>query len=370
MKRLLLGVALSIATVAFLGCNNSNSNNAGNSSSTSTGSSGGAANESFSLAWSEYPSWSVFGVAGKVGLIDPAKGKMGTLEEKWKVDIELQALDYDGCLTAYSSGTTDAVCITNMDILSPSLGRTSVAIMPTSTSDGADACIVTGGITSVDDLEGKESRGLEASVSQYLFERGLEIRGKDPKAFPFKQMDPQAAAQAMQTKQDNVQSIVVWNPFVIQTKAALGNDAIVLFDSTEIPEEIVDMVVVGEDSLKKPGGDAFAMCVIDAFYEVNRMLADTAKGDETLLMLGKEGFSEMSLADMKTIVEQTKFYKTPDEGIGIFSREDFQKTLMPRVVDFCASHGLIETKPTIDYASGGSGQLRFDTSFMTKYKSQ
>src|SRR5690606_32157082 len=44
---------------------------------------------SFSLAWSEYPSWSVFGVAHEARLINGKKGEMGRLERKWNVDIEL-----------------------------------------------------------------------------------------------------------------------------------------------------------------------------------------------------------------------------------------------------------------------------------------
>lgn len=316
----------------------------------------------FTLAWSEYPSWSVFGVADEAGLIDKDEGEMGELEKKWGVDVVLRQLDYDPCISAYSSSTIDAVCITNMDILSPSLGRNSVAILPTSTSDGADACIVTGGIDTLEDLKGKESLGLELSVSQYMFERVLEVRGQDPKAFPFKQMAPNEAAQAMQTKQEGVNSIVVWNPFVMQTLGALQGDAKVLFDSTEIPEEIVDMVVVAEDALNRPGGKAFAACIVEAFYEVNQMLASPSKGDDTLIALGKK-FSGLSLDDMKVIVQQTKFYKTPEEGIGIFTKPEFRDTLMPRVIDFCASHGIIDGKPSVSFENEAA-QLRFDTSFM------
>ncbi len=166
----------------------------------------------FKLAWSEYPSWSVFGVADMNGIIDKEEGKLGTVEKKWNVDIVLKETDYDTCITMYGSNTVDAVCITNMDILAPALGRNSVAILPTSTSDGADACIGVG-IADVDALAGVTTYGLEKSVSQYTFERNLELLGKDPADYPFKNMDPGAAAQAMQTNQENISSIVVWNPF-------------------------------------------------------------------------------------------------------------------------------------------------------------
>ena len=47
---------------------------------------------SFSLAWSEYPSWSVFGVADVTGIINGKKGELGPVEEKWGVDIELPCM--------------------------------------------------------------------------------------------------------------------------------------------------------------------------------------------------------------------------------------------------------------------------------------
>lgn len=349
-----LSLLIALGMLALTGCKQQT----GGSSQSTTGS-----QEPFTLAWSEYPSWSVFGVAHGAGLIHKDAGEKGSLEEKWGVDVVLKELDYDSCLTAYANSTTDAVCITNMDVLAPAAGRNSVAILPTSTSDGADACIVTG-IDSVDALKGQESRGLEKSVSQYMFERCLEELGKNPAEFPFRQMDPGAAAQAMQNKQESINSIVVWNPFVMQTLRTRPDEAKVLFDSTQIPEEIIDMVVVGADALQREGGDAFAGCVVEAYYAVNTMLASAEEGDDTLVKLG-EKFSNLGLDDMKIVVQQTKFYATPDAGLALFGKSEFQNTIMPRVVDFCASHGIIEAKPSIAFGEGAA-QLRFDTTYMSK----
>lgn len=328
------------------------------------GGTGGDEPASFSLAWSEYPSWSVFGVADEAGLIDKDEGEQGPLEEKWNVDVVLKEADYDTCLTLYGSGTTDAVCMTNMDSLAPSLGRDSVAVLPTSTSDGADAVIVTG-IENVDQLAGKSSHGLEKSVSEYMFERNLELLGKDPAQYPFKNMDPAAAAQAMQTNQENINSIVVWNPFVLQTLRTRDGSK-VLFDSTTIPEEIIDMVVVGKDVLGKPGGEDFVCAVIDTFYEVNRLLADPDKGDATLVALGAK-FSSLPLEDMKEVVTQTRFYKNPEEALALYSSEQFQQETMTKVVNFCVSHDIVDAKPTVGYGDAAA-QLNFDTAYITKVR--
>ncbi len=322
----------------------------------------GATPPVFSLAWSEYPSWSVFGVASEEGLINGKEGELGPVEEEWGVDIVLKEADYDTCLTLYGSSTVDAVCMTNMDSLPPCLSRTSVAVLPTSTSVGADACIVVG-IDDLDGLQGITTYGLEKSVSQYAFERNLELAGKDPKDFPFKNMDPAAAAMAVQTGQENIQSIIVWNPFVLQTLRT-KEDAKRLFDSSTIPEEIIDMVVVGADSLKKPGGADFACAVIDTFYRVNALLADPVKGDDTLVALGAK-FSSLGLEDMKQVVKETQFYKTPEEALGLFEGQKFREETMPTVVKFCVSHAIVDEEPKVGF-DDPTAQLNFDTTYIKK----
>ena len=120
---------------------------------------------------------------------------MGSIEKKYNVDIKLILATYDSCITLYGNSQADAVCITNIDILGAAGSRNSVGILPTSTSAGADACIVAG-INTLEELAGKPTRGLEKSVSQYCFERCLEKLGTNPADYPFSQMDPEQAALA------------------------------------------------------------------------------------------------------------------------------------------------------------------------------
>lgn len=355
--RTLIGLTCVALLIAVVGCNT------GGSGTTTTGN--GDSVPVFSLAWSEYPSWSVFGVAHEKGLINKEKGKMGEVEKKWGVDIVLIQADYDPCLAQYGSSQVDAVCMTNMDSLAPATGRDSVAILPTSTSVGADACIVVG-IDTIDDLKGTPTYGLEKSVSQYAFERCLELKGKDPSQFEFKNMDPGSAAQAMQSGDANLKSIMVWNPFVLQTlRDREGSKR--LFDSREIPEEIIDMVVVAKSSLEKEGGDKFAHAVIDAFYQVNGMLEEKSARNDTLKALG-EKFSNLGVEDMEIVVQETKMYQTPDAGIALFEKEDFQNKTMPTVVDFCLSHDIISEKPTVAFGDAAA-QLNFDASYMKHVQS-
>lgn len=346
--------AWAVTMMAFSGCSNKST-----TGPAADGAAGGSASE-FTLAWSEYPSWSVFGVADEQGLIDGKAGGMGEIEKKWNVDIVLNLADYDTCIGQYGTNEADAVCITNMDILAPSLTRPAVAILPTSTSVGADACIVVGTDT-IDDLAGKETFGLEKSVSQYCFERVLEMKGKNPADFPFKNMDPAAAATAMQTAQADIQSIMVWNPFVMQTLRD-RKDSKVLFDSSSIPEEIIDMVVIGKDSLQRPGGKRFAFAIVETFYAVNELIDGAVTRDETLIALGAK-FSKLGLEDMKTVVTQTQFYNTVEKGLGLLENEEFRNETMPAVAEFCVSHEMTESKPTFGFG-GGDNQLSFDSQFL------
>lgn len=323
---------------------------------------------SFSLATSEYPSWSTFIVAGKAGAINPDKGgEYGPLEKKWQVDIVLEIKDYDPCITLYGGSTVDAVCITNIDALKPSMTRPSTVIMPTSTSVGGDKVIAVG-IESPEDLKNTKTYGLGKSVSQYVFYRGLEKLGLNPKDYQYESLDPGAAATALQTGSNEVKAICVWNPFALET---LRNkqDSRVIFDSSKIPEEVIDSVVIGDDILKKDGGDRFACCICDAYYSVCKMLDDPKTSEKALAALG-ENFCHLSVPDMKKCTEDTSFYRTPEAGIKLFSDQKFQTATMPIVIRTAEAIGMLDPgeQPKIGFNDSKS-QLNFTTEYMLRVES-
>jgi len=331
----------------------------------------------FSLAWSEYPSWSIFGVAHKFGLINGDKGKYGPIEERWKVDIVLKEAEYDPTREMYGTGEADAVCVTNTDSLQLSLRANSVGILATSTSYGADAAVVVKNtIGGVKDLKNYSTYGLEKSVSQYTFVRNLEKLGENPSEYKFVNMDPGIAAMVMQQRNPDYKSILVWNPFAMETLNKRP-DTTVLFDSRSIPGEIIDMVIMSEKSLNREGGDRFANAVIDTFYSVNERVADPATRDETLIAIG-EKFSHLNLESMKKVVRQTRFYETPEQALSLFTGgEAFPggkvetngnlENLMKQVVKTCVEVGIADSAPTIGYgtkAETGDVNLRFDPTYI------
>jgi len=297
-------------------------------------------------------------------LIDGRAGVQGPIEKKWNVDIVLKEAEYDPCLTMYGSGQCDAVCITDMDVLNPATSRPSTIILPTSTSFGADALLVPNSIADIKALRGKKVFGLAKSVSEYCFVRNLELLGEKEADYKFSNMDPGAAAVAMQQKQKEIEAIVVWNPFVLETLNK-RKDVKVLFDSTTIPNEIIDCVAVAQTSLDKPGGKDFACAIIETYYEVNKRLAAPATADDTLVAIGDK-FSHLDLKAMKKVVQQTKFYGTPKEGLAVLTGPELSK-IMKKVVDFCVSHEITPKAPEIGYGTkreAPGAALRFDPSYI------
>lgn len=361
MKTHSLFVACLCAAAVLPGCSgdSSNSNSAGGNTPLDE------PPPSFTLAWSEYPSWSVFGVAHEMGLIDGDEGKLGAIEEKHGVDIVLKEAGYDSCLNMYASQNCDAVCMTNMDALIVCPNRSGIAFLPTSTSVGADACIVVG-VDDIDALKNHKIYGLQGTVSQYCFARGIEETAKanggsqTPADYDFTNQDPGAAAVAMAQKQDSHKAIMVWNPFVLQTLNDRP-DAKVLFDSSLIPGEIVDMVVMGADVIEREGAQGFAAAVAETFYAVNEELGKPETGDEVLVELGRK-FSKLGLEDMKKVVEQTQFYKTPVEGKKLLGSKAFQET-MKIVEKFCVDQELVK-EPDYSFGARGGSQLRFDSTIL------
>ena len=145
-------------------------------------------------------------------------------------------------------------------------------------------------------------------------------------------------------------------------------DTNTVFDSSSIPEEIIDCVVVGNDVLKQEKGAEFAALVCAVFYAVNKKIAssDTTVADATLTALG-EDFSNLPLADMREIVKETKFYMTPADGIQLFSDKKFQLETMPTVISTCEKLEIIEAgkAPSIGFGDS-TKQLNFDSQYMQR----
>jgi NitT/TauT family transport system substrate-binding protein len=141
----------------------------------------------------------------------------------------------------YTAGGFDAVTITNMDALSiPAAGGVdTTAIVMGDFSNGNDAVILKNK-ADLADIKGQKVNLVEFSVSHYLLARALE--SKHLAEQEIKVVNTSDADLAAAYKTPEVTAVVTWNPIVSEI---LGSkDAKKVFDSSQIPGEILDLMAV------------------------------------------------------------------------------------------------------------------------------
>lgn len=334
---------------------------------------------SFSFAYSEYASWSTFAVAEMEEFVGREKGRCGPVERQHGVDIDFQFMGYDPSIGAYAGGTVDAVTITNMDMLVAARADATVAVFATSNSWGADRTIALGTIKSLDALAGVPCRGLESTVSHYVYEETLRAKGKDPAQYPYQMMQPDAASAAMIARDTSVKCIAVWEPFALNTTRS-RSDVHVLADSRLIPAEVLDLIVVGQAALDRPKGDAFVAAIIDTFYRIVGELEDPATSDAAHRRLGKK-VTDLDAASMRDTLTRSVLYRKPEWVVELFaggnpypypdgSKGMRLKTTMPKVVGWMLKKGAIKSEPTVGYGSKAQApgaNFRFDPTYAQAY---
>jgi hypothetical protein len=98
---------------------------------------------------------------------------------------------------------------------------------------------------------------------------------------------------------------------------------------------------------------------------MNKRMADPKTSDETLVGIGAR-FAKLELDDMKTIVQQTKFFSQPSDAVRLFGDERFQKETMPLVSKFCVKYGLTPQAVELSYGDG-KGMMEFSTKYVSDY---
>ncbi|MGJ8586181.1 MAG: putative urea ABC transporter substrate-binding protein [Marinosulfonomonas sp.] len=316
----------------------------------------------FKLAWSIYVGWMPWGYLEDSGIMDKWADKYGIT-----VDIE-QINDYVESINQYTAGAFDGVSATNMDTLSiPSGGGVdTTALIIGDYSDGNDAVILKGEGGLVD-LAGKPVNLVELSVSHYLLARGLDTVGLEESDLAGVINTSDADMIAAYATND-VEAVVTWNPLVSEILGS-NPDANVLFDSSEIPGEILDLMVVNTETLAD--NPAFGKAVAGAWYEVMGLMA---AGDEEVLTAMAEA-SGTDLAGYKAQLAATEMFFDPAAAVAQASSADLPTT-MTTVAEFLFDKGILgEGAPSADFVgieypggvtSGDAGNIkfRFDATYM------
>ncbi len=316
----------------------------------------------FKLAWSIYVGWMPWGYLEDSGIMDK-------WAEKYGIDVEIvQINDYVESINQYTAGAFDGVSATNMDTLSiPSGGGVdTTALIVGDYSNGNDAVILKGegGLA---DLAGKPVNLVELSVSHYLLARGLDSVGLS-EADLDGVINTSDADMIAAYATDDVEAVVTWNPLVSEILGS-NADATNVFDSSAIPGEILDLMVVNTETLAD--NPAFGKAVAGAWYEVMGLMAE---GDESVLTAMAEA-SGTDLEGYKAQLAATEMFFDPKDAVAQASSPELAKT-MTEVAGFLFDKGILgEGAPSPDfvgvaYPDGSvtgdenNVKFRFDATYM------
>ena len=317
--------------------------------------------ETYKIAWSHYTGWEPWGYIEDSGIMDKWADKYG-------IDVEIVLVnDYIESINLYTAGEFDGVTATNMDALTiPAVGGIDTsAIIIGDYSNGNDA-IVAQATDSIAGLKGKEVKLVELSVSHYLLARALETNGMSEKDLTV--VNTSDADIGGLFMSDDTTNVVTWNPIVNEIKEKDG--ATILFDSSQTPGEILDLLVVRTDADEK-----LKKALVGAWYEGMSHMGnedDLAHGKALQFMADQAGGT---LDQFKEQLTTTEMFYEPSAAISYATADKLFET-MDYVRTFSFDNGLygegmetpdalgIELPNKTVLGSDENVKFRFDHSYM------
>lgn len=317
--------------------------------------------DSFKIAWSIYAGWMPWDYAASSGIMKKWADKYGI-----KVDI-VQINDYVESINQYTAGEFDGCVMTNMDALTiPAVGGVdSTSLIVGDFSNGNDGIVLKGKDKKLTDLKGQKVNLVELSVSHYLLTRALSKNGLSEKDITV--VNTSDADMVATFNSEDVTSAVTWNPLLSEI-AALP-DTTKVFDSSETPGEIIDLMVVNTETLKD--NPKFGKALAGAWYEIMGLMK---KGDkDALTAMAKAAGTD--LEGYKKQLETTKMFYEPKDALAFNDSAELPKT-MEMVSKFSFDHGLLgngaKSADVVGMAFSGDKvtgdkanlKLRFDSTYM------
>ncbi|WP_407074504.1 putative urea ABC transporter substrate-binding protein [Pseudomonas sp. RTI1] len=283
----------------------------------------------FNVCWTIYAGWMPWEYAGAQGIVDKWAKKYGI-----KIDVT-QINDYVESINQYTAGQFDGCTMTNMDALTiPAAGGVaSTALIVSDFSNGNDGIVIKGTGKKVTDLKGMRVNLVELSVSHYLLARALDTVDLSEKDLTVVNTSDADISAAFNT--DDVKAVTTWNPMLADIKAKPGVTEV--FDSSKIPGEIMDMMVVNSQTLKD--NPALGKALTGAWFEVVALMnAKSAASTAALEHMAKA--SGTDLAGFQSQLDTTKLFATPKEALAFANSTQLPMT-MRKVAEFSFQHGLL-----------------------------
>lgn len=173
-------------------------------------------------------------------------------------DTPIRLVDYpssSGIIRAYRSGALEVTALTLDEVLLLATTEPSLrVVLITDVSNGADVILAKPEIQNLKALKGRRV-GVEATaLGAFVLTRALEQVGMSPKDVQIISLEVSEHEQAF--KQGSVDGIVTFEPVRSNLLAA---GARLLFDSKQIPGEIVDVLAVRQELLAEPSNSMQAL---------------------------------------------------------------------------------------------------------------
>jgi NitT/TauT family transport system substrate-binding protein len=284
---------------------------------------------SFNVAWSIYVGWMPWDYADQSGILKKWATKYG-------IKIKLtQINDYVESINQYTAGMFDACAMTNMDMLTiPAAGGVdSTALIVGDFSNGNDGVVLKGKGKKLEDIKGQKVNLVELSVSHYLLVRALTgagMRERDVKIINTSDADVVAAFSTPAST-----AVVTWKP---QLSAVLAMpDAQLVFDSSKIPGEILDLMVVNTATLN--ANPKLGKALVGAWYETLSVMSKNdaaAKAAQTAMAKA----SGTDLSGYASQLATTHLFVTPADAYQFVTGDGVIKN-MDLVRRFSFDHGIL-----------------------------
>ena len=199
-------------------------------------------------------------------------------------------------------------------------------------SNGNDAVILKDKAT-LTDIKGQRVNLVEFSVSHYLLARALSTVGMTER--DVKVVNTSDADMAAAWHTPDVTSVVTWNLIVEEIEKDRSAHAV--FDSSQIPGEIMDLAIVNTRTLRD--NPKLGQALVGIWYETMTILSKRdGAGEAARAEMGK--LSGTDLAGFDSQLKTTRLF-TSAEDAAAFTRSPALPKTMRLVADFLFDHHLL-----------------------------
>ena len=288
-----------------------------------------ASKRDFKFAWSIYTGYMPWVYAEQSGILKKWADKYGI-----KITLT-QFNDYIESINQYTTGQFDGVVGTTIEALAlpASSGVDTTVLIIGDYSNGNDAVVMKGKGKSLKDIKGMEVHVVELSVSHFMLARALQTVGLSEKDIKITNVADADFYPAFMTSQ--VQSIVAWKPGLSSIEAE--PNASVVFSSSQIPGELVDVGMVNTQTLRD--NPNLGKALMGAWHETLAAM----QGNSSSAVKARELMASVAgtdLADFDSQLATTRLFVKPSEAIEFLHSPEFVKGV-ELMREFCFEHGLL-----------------------------